>query len=629
MKIKYKLLALLFTGFLFGSCNDSFLDIDPVESLTEDTAFDTYDNFKTYSWSLYGVFGNGNILRHIGSNGQGSIYQGDVFAGYLTRKGTNAYNPYAFQTISTVASGNGWDFDYIRKVNIMITNIDKSTMSDKEKEHWRSVGYFFRSFYYMELIARFGDVPWVEGIINSNDKEAYGPRMPRKEVADHVLDNLLYAEQNIKQNGDGQNTINVHAVRALISRFALFEGSWRKYHGLGDEAKYLEACVTASEKLMKDFPTLHSDYGEMWTTNDLSHVPGVILYKEFVDDVLTSWFTHMERTSSHGVEMPQLTVDMYLCQDGKPISNSEVYEWGKKDKSIYSVFRNRDLRLLECVAPPYKLSPESTPNKWSYHEDEQYREYMDIMGVTHVISNPGEAGKHKVMPLMNWSASIVLKVPNLQTASNQQFLSSRGGYYFYKNYCAWEKNHNMSVTNVADKPIFKIEEVLLNYAEVKAIQGQFTQEVADATINKLRPRAKVALMQVGEIGSDFDPTRDQSVDPLLWEVRRERIIELMGEGFGFYDIRRWKKAEYFVNKTHYGMWAQRSEIGKTGKILNLETGFPDPDASEGYIYLFNDPIKEGKGWLDKYYLYMIPSNEISLNPSLLPNNPGWDVSTGK
>lgn len=27
------------------------------------------------------------------------------------------------------------------------------------------------------------------------------------------------------------------------------------------------------------------------------------------------------------------------------------------------------------------------------------------------------------------------------------------------------------------------------------------------------------------------------VGPVLWEVRRERIVELMGEGFGFYDIR--------------------------------------------------------------------------------------------
>ncbi len=626
MKIKSKFIALLLAATMVSSCNDSFLEINPVESLTEDTAFDTYDNFKTYAWSLYGVFGNNNILRHIGSNGQGSTYQGDIYSGYLTRKGTSAYNPYAFQTISEVASGNGWNFDYIRKVNIMISNIDASKMSDAQKEHWRAVGYFFRSFYYMELVARFGDVPWVDKIINDNDKEAYGARTPRKEVTDHILEDLIYAEKHIKPEGDGENTINIHAVRALMSRFTLFEGSWRKYHQLGDEGKFFDKCIESSEQLMKDFPTLHTDYGEMWTSKELSKVPGVILHKEFVDDVLSSWFTHMERTSSHAVEMPQLTVDMYLCSDGKPIATSDVYEWGKKDKSIYSVFRNRDLRLLESVAPPYRLSKNSNPNSWDYPEDAQNREYLDLMGVTKVISNPGEAGKHKVLPLMNWSASIVLKVPNIQTATNQQFLSCRGGYYFYKNYCAWEKNHNNAQTNVADKPIFKIEEVLLNYAEVKAELGLFTQEIADKTINKLRPRAQIADLEVAAIDDAFDPNRDSSVDPLLWEIRRERIIELMGEGFGFYDIRRWKKAEYFINKPHYGMWAKRSEIGKTGKIVNLETGFPDPAAEEGYIYLFDNPELSGKGWLDKYYLYMIPTNEIALNKQLLPNNPGWDIA---
>ena len=44
---------------------------------------------------------------------------------------------------------------------------------------------------------------------------------------------------------------------------------------------------------------------------------------------------------------------------------------------------------------------------------------------------------------------------------------------------------------------------------------------------------------------------------------------------------------------------------------------------QGYIYLFNDPLKEGKGWLEKYYLYQVPLEEIALNPNLT-QNPGWE-----
>ena len=90
----------------------------------------------------------------------------------------------------------------------------------------------------------------------------------------------------------------------------------------------------------------------------------------------------------------------------------------------------------------------------------------------------------------------------------------------------------MSVVNTCDKPLFYIEEVLLNYAEAMFENGLFTQQVADATINKLRKRAGVADMKISrKIGTDFDPQRDMTVDPVLWEIRRERMVELMGEAF--------------------------------------------------------------------------------------------------
>lgn len=172
--------------------------------------------------------------------------------------------------------------------------------------------------------------------------------------------------------------------------------------------------------------------------------------------------------------------------------------------------------------------------------------------------------------------------------------------------------------------------------EAKFELGNFDQGVADKTINKLRERAGVAKMVVAEIDANFDPNRGKyypknndagvEVDPVLWEIRRERIIELMGEGFGFYDIRRWRMAPWFLNRPATGIWMSKADaLSNNMTLYNPETGYSDGTSgtmSEGYLYLFNDPLKEGKGWLEKYYLYQVPTTEILLNPSL-EQNPGW------
>lgn len=606
-----KYILLVVSLFALNACNDDFLERYPLESQTEATAFETYANFKTYSWSFYGVFDNENLLRKIGSTSENGYYEGDVLAGYLEKKGVNARNKYAFRTATVPSSGGGWNFSFIRKVNIMLGNIDKSSMSEAEKAHWRSVGYFFRSFYYAELIARFGDVPWVESVITENDQDKImGTRTPRKEVARHVLDDLLYAEKNIKTDGDGPNTINVHCVRALIARFGLFEGTWRKYHQLGEEHSFLTESVRASEELMKSFPTVHSNYGEMFTSEDLGKIPGVILYKEYVANVLTSNHGHYERTSSATNEMNKGTVNMYLCQDGKPIKTSALYAG---DKTLYDEMRNRDNRLLQVVLPPYKVNADG-----SFTDDPADREYIDYV-VNAAITTPA----HKGLPVYNWSGTLVRQVPNIEPGAPQVFIACRSGYYMYKHYNKWDTNSNMQSLNTADKPIFKIEEVLLNYAEAKYELGEFDQSVADRSINKLRPRAGVSPMKVSEISASFDPDRDPSVDPVLWEIRRERIVELMGEGFGFYDIRRWKKAPWFINRQQIGMWVKRSEVSSQVKIWDPVTKLPNPNLQEGYIYLFNDPVQDGLGWQDKYYLYPIPLTDLALNPNL-KQNPGWE-----
>lgn len=633
-------LAVLASVALSG-CNDSFLEKTPITDLTEENAFSSYDNFKAFTWPCYEMFTNTTIRTSLSNWAQGGPYSGDVDAGYFETKQESGYNKFAYQTVASAATGNGWNFSsFIRRINIMLSHIDGSRMTDAQKDHWRAVGYFFHSYWYMELIDRFGAVPWVDQVLKEDSPEVYGPRMNRKEVADKVLERLKWAEEHIGNFSaqDGENTITQDCVRAALSRFALREGTWRKYHELGDYEKYLNECVRVSELLMGAYPTLYkgtdgqpaAGYGEMWTTEDLDGIPGIIFYKSYVADINPHGMCYIEHTSSHNVEMNQKTVDLYLMKNGKPIMNSASEYHGNKD--MYAVFRDRDPRLYHTVIPPYKVKAgKGDYPTWSYTSNEADREYIDLMGANTTCSNPGIGMKR--LPGQNWSASLVPEIPRLGTGA---FVTCRSGYYVWKNWNNWETNFNNGNLNTADKPIFKIEEILLNEAEAKYELGAFDQGVADKTINLLRDRAGVARMNVADIDANFDPNRGKyypkgneegiTVEPVLWEIRRERIIELMGEGFGFYDIRRWRMAPWFLNRPATGVWMSKADALKNKMTLfNPATGYSDGtsgELEEGNIFLFNDPLKEGKGWLEKYYLYQVPTTEILLNPEL-EQNPGW------
>ncbi|MCH5598388.1 RagB/SusD family nutrient uptake outer membrane protein [Niabella ginsengisoli] len=299
------------------SCSKDFLNKLPKDKLIPETAFVDYNNFKTYGWSLYEQFGGyGGAIPN--------AMQSDLISDNMNETRPGNMSPYAYQTKIIPASGNNtvtqvvaqWNFAYIRKGNIMLDHIETSKLAEPDKLHWRAVGYFFRALRYYDLIASFGDVPWVGRTLSDTAAILFQPRTPRDEVARHVLDDLLYAEQHIKADGDGANTINKNVVRALISRFGLFEGTWRKYHSLSGAATYLEAAKLASEKLMASFPALIPVYDDVFNSEDLSGKPGIILFKQYAPNLITHSNPRFVGSTSWYYDLTKDAVESYLCTDG-------------------------------------------------------------------------------------------------------------------------------------------------------------------------------------------------------------------------------------------------------------------------------------------------------------------------
>ena len=65
-------------------------------------------------------------------------------------------------------------------------------------------------------------------------------------------------------------------------------------------------------------------------------------------------------------------------------------------------------------------------------------------------------------------------------------------------------------------------------------------------------------MVLADITDAFAPDRDKDVDPLIWEIRRERRMELVFEHSRIHDLKRWMKLNYMDNilypETKLGLW---------------------------------------------------------------------------
>ena len=617
--------SLILTGSIcLTSCVNDFLDIDPKNKQTTTTAFKTYDNFKTYSWGLYEIFKAGDMAN----------FEKDLDSHLFVNNASANSNDWAYQKVTEATGNSNWDFSYIRRVNVMLDNIDQSQMSDKEKAHWRSVGLFFRSMRYFQLLSMYGGVPWLEHVVEEADTEViYGSRATRDETAANILRDLTYAEENINVSGDGSNTINLNVVRALISRFALFEGTWRKYHGLSGADTYLEVCAKASEKLIEEIPNVHNNYDELFTSESLAGMTGVLLYFEYSDEAgLQHQGGRQAGSSGNQYELTRNMVDLYLCFDGKPISQSPLFAG---DKTPYNEFRNRDYRLLYTIVPPFRLNV--TGNNDRNYKRFKVGETINIGNETITVTEQDSinftenidlmakisTADAKSLPTFAWNNSTTNGYAPRFRANPENGgapFTGNHGYWFWKYYATRDPliKHSQNTTDVAR---FRIGEVMLNYAEAMFELGRFDQAVADKSINKLRPRANVAPMTVAEIDDAFDANRDQTVPALLWEIRRERLVELIGENFAFDDIRRWKKGSY-LDEQMVGCWVKNSEYKNTLRIQ----GYDDLAASankEGYVIHRQKPL----GFLEHYYLYPVPMKDLVLNKKLT-QNPGYKDASG-
>lgn len=581
MNFRYMILAVILLALT--ACED-FLTRRPKDELSPDTYFKTETECQLYTNNFYTILPVAT-----------DFYQEDddyIIPNSLSTKVIG-------NRVVPTTSGT-WNWNMLRQINFFLSRSHQCEDNDV-RERYEAVARFFRAYFYFEKVKRYGDVAWVDEPIDANDKTLYRGRDPRAMVMEHVLEDIDFAIENLPSGKDVYKVTKWTAL-ALKSRIFLFEGTFRKYHGLQGWEDCLKESAAASLKFINEsgygiYKSGTTPYQSLFTLadSDRSEVILTRAYKQSISLVHDANGAFTSTTSSRN-GLAKDVVDMYLMSDGSRFTDKPRYE----AMDFYDETLNRDPRLAQTIRTPG---------------------YTRI-GDTEILA------------------------PNMAAVTT--------GYQPVKYVC--EKKYDSYQTSENDMPVFRTAEVYLNYAEAKAELDQLTQGDLDISVNKIRARVSMPAINMDQANADPDPylldettgypnvTKSANTGVIL-EIRRERTIELILEGFRYWDIMRWKEGKRF-ERPFYGMRLDgvgEYDLDRNGTVDFIVYEGDAPATAQGVVYKSLSELNLSSGTEgnivlhsdikrsfdeSKDYLYPIPTEDIVLTQGVVKQNPGWDAMDG-
>ena len=495
---------------------------------------------------------------------------------------------------------NKWNWEVLRKINFYLAHSSNCEDADA-RAHYDGVARFFRAYFYFTKVRNYGDVPWYSQVVNSDDKELLAkPRDSRQLVVDSIIADLDFAIENLPETHTPYE-VNKWTALALKSRVCLFEGTFRKYHA-GKTFNpnnlpwedLLATSAEAAEILMNESGyTIYSDgeqpYRDLFAS--LNANPKEFIWARCYSADLSIKNNANAWSVARTTGFTKRHVNMYLNVDGTRFTDIQGYD----TLGYVEECKNRDPRMAQTIHTP------------------GYIQY----------------GETKTSPV------------DLKQSST--------GYKYIK--YVMEKKYNTWDASLVCLPIFRMGEVLLNFAEAKAELGTLTQADLDKSINVLRDRVGMPHLDMATANANpcaymekCYPNVSQSANKgVIMEIRRERLIETPLEGLHYWDIMRWREGKAFT-QPYLGIYFPgpgKYDMTGSGKAsINLmeegQTGGGGIGITK--LYLGSDVILTngtlGNMWAfstlnfqfdeNKDYLYPIPTNERVLTNGALTQNPGWN-----
>ena len=576
MKRLIILAATLIAGL---SACDSLLDKEPLDRVTQFDYFKTRSDLELFSNPFYD-----NLLDKTPYDEQNDLLVQMTLSDVL----------YGGDKRTVPNTGGGWSWGNLRRINTLLEYVDQCE-DKKAVTEYTALAKFFRAAFYFDKVKRFGDVPWYEVQLGSADEALYKPRDSRELIMTNMIKDI---DEAINSGGLTEDIstyrVNKWAALALKARFCLFEGTYRKYHRVDPSTgkawedkqaseKFLRECAEACEELMaagvysivNNPANVKTQYRELFTQEAVNTTEVIWARQMSVGMTTFHDLTWRYTSGSYGQRwsLDQDFVKTYLNLDGSRHTAT--------GEEFTTEVENRDYRLSQSIITP---------------------------GYTKLVGG-------------------------VSTATPPDFTVTLTGYQVIK-FNIDDKAYESASVSYNSLPIMRYAEVLLNYAEAKAELGEFSDDIWNKTIKPLRERAGVD----GKRPTSADPYLQQYYglsDSDLLEIRRERAIELLLEGFRYNDLMRWHAGE-LLNKQWYGIYipAMDTSYDLNGDGINDVCVISGEAGNEpGVTYIVLDDSKYslengttgrllytvGRNFEEKRYLRPIPKTALNINPDLGQN----------
>lgn len=455
---------------------------------------------------------------------------GKVFGGIFSQSSGETFTPL-------------WPYKSINEINKFI---DKYRNTDSEGlKTTLGEAYFIRAFYYFELVKRYGGVPLISTemtgntAINKRSSELESWRYVEKTLDSAIL-NLPVTQAQISEDRDRANKMT---ALALKSRAMLYAGTIAKYgtvinnglQGVPPEyaTEFLKKAADAAKKVVDEGKyTLSSKYEDLFNGNDENNNEIIFRFayqKESGVQVFNDYWNLSFRVKQEGytsfVNPSVDVVEQYETLDGEIKS----LDYSAKKTNVADFFSGRDKRLDASIIYPGASFLGET---------------FDIYRKTVLKKSNGSEQQFSYNTTAEMlDGATVPGYPDITYSGvDGVFLNNSGGGttnygFFMKKTLYGEKRLEdyLSHENHQDAVIIRYGEVVLNFAEAAvelAAAGNSTYvSAAQEVFDELRSKH-------GGL-----PAKAMTID----NVRHERRIDLIYEGFRYWDLKRWRIGETIHN----------------------------------------------------------------------------------